>query len=468
MKNSQSNLLIKALIFTLLLFSAVFITDKSGIFNPDYTNDHTRKKWNKYYEFTEKNPIDVVLIGNSHLYTGINPQNLSNALGANCFILASPGTTLTDSYFALKEAITVSKPKIAIIETFTINDYDSHKLKDGTLSDQFKSFAARKNTFQKAISTPLLFEPTNYLSAWSNTIRNHRFIFTDPGQIEKNNKLRKHPEKDSKELYLGRYIRFTSGLEKENLEKYENPDFIAYDYTKHLPSEEAKIYLKKTIELCKKNDIQLLFVTLPMYFKHVHHYEKYKDIIQSILKGTQLEWIDMQADYDYSLFGPESFENTVAENQHMTYQGSIVAALKIADFIKNEYPNLIKSRQNEAKWKNLFYASDGYFQNSPITNDGVSKLLLSNVVLPNNILVREIGLVPYKTAKRLIVKLENTTPILNDSLILNTVSEMNGQKFQIELSVKKNKAFNKSDYQIFESDPFNPALSISNILDIKI
>lgn len=141
-----NNLFFKVIGFTIIIIAIVFFSDSKGYFNPDYSNDHTRRKWNAYYKFTKTQPVDVVLVGNSHLYTGISPENLSNALGANCFILASPGTTLTDAYFCLKEAITVYKPKIAVVETFSMNDYDSYKLKAGTLSDQFKSFSARKNT----------------------------------------------------------------------------------------------------------------------------------------------------------------------------------------------------------------------------------------------------------------------------------------------------------------------------------
>ena len=91
-------LLAKAAIFLVVVVAVVKFTDFKSYFNPDYTNDHTRRKWNAFYQFTKDKPVDVVLVGNSHLYTGINPENLSTALGANCFILASPGTTMTDVY----------------------------------------------------------------------------------------------------------------------------------------------------------------------------------------------------------------------------------------------------------------------------------------------------------------------------------------------------------------------------------
>ena len=112
--------LAKVLIFSFVIVAIILFTDSKGYFNPDYSNDHTRRKWNTFYEFIKKQPVDVVLVGNSHLYTGLNPDNLSNTLGANCFILASPGTTLSDTYFCLKEGIAARKPRMAIVETFTI------------------------------------------------------------------------------------------------------------------------------------------------------------------------------------------------------------------------------------------------------------------------------------------------------------------------------------------------------------
>ncbi|HRZ99088.1 MAG TPA: hypothetical protein P5084_16140, partial [Paludibacter sp.] len=232
------NLLLKVIIVGAVVISILVFTDSKGFFNPDYSNDHTRRKWNAFYEFTKHQPVDVVLVGNSHLYTGMSPENLSNALGASSFILASPGTTMTDAYFCLKEAIEVYKPKIAVVETYTMNNYVNHDLKAGGLSDQFKSFSARKNIPQKLSSTPLLFKSDNYLPAWSNTIRNHSFIFNDKNQINKNIQLMKEKEPEKHGLYLGRYIRFTSGIEDSTLLKYNKPGFIANDYSKHLASEE--------------------------------------------------------------------------------------------------------------------------------------------------------------------------------------------------------------------------------------
>lgn len=465
-----SRLLLNAIGFVVIIIVVVLFTDQKGYFNPDYSNDHTRRKWNAYYKFTKIQPVDVVLVGNSHLYTGISPENLSNALGANCFILASPGTTLTDAYFCLKEAITVCKPKIAVVETFSMNDYDSYKLKSGTLSDQFKSFAARKNTSQKLAATPLLFKSDNYLSAWSNTIRNHNFIFNDTVQINENIKLTKSPESEKPGLYLGRYIRFNSGIEDSTLLKYNKPGFKAYDYSKHAASEEAKEYLQKTIKLCKDNNIKLVLLTLPMYYRHVHNYDAYKKELLSTINDSEQQWLDLQLPYDTTAFTPACFENTVGENQHMTYYGSRVAAYKLANYIKSNLAGTLPDRYQDISWKQLFYASDGYFENYPPEKDGVSQVLVKNIETPNGMYLNEISFVPYDGAKKLIVKIDkkNSVFLYGKSIKVLTQSVVNGRKVMVEILAKCSFAYDPGKHYVFSSERLNPALAIQGITNISL
>lgn len=456
--------------FSIIIIAVVLFTDSKGYFNPDYSNDHTRRKWNAYYKFTKAQPVDVVLVGNSHLYTGISPENLSNALGASCFILASPGTTLTDAYFCLKEAIRVYKPKIAVVETFSMNDYDSYKLKAGGLSDQYKSFSARRNIGQKLAATPLLFKSDNYLSAWSNTIRNHNFTFNDTVQINKNIQLIKSPEPEKPGLYLGRYIRFNSGIEDSTLLKYNKPGFKAYNYSKHPASEEAKKYLQKTIKLCKDNNIKLVLLTLPMYYRHVHNYDAYKKDLLSTINDTQQKWLDLQLPYDTTAFTPACFENTVWENQHMTSYGSRVAAYKLANYIKSNLAGTLPDRYQDIGWKQLFYASDGYFENYPPEKDGVSQVLVKNVEALNGMHLNEISFVPYDGAKKLIVKIDkkNSAFLYGKSVKVLTQSVVNGQNVMVEILAKCSFAYDPGQHYVFSSEKLNPALAIQRIANISL
>jgi hypothetical protein len=464
---SHRDFLLRLLLFSVLVVGVVAWTDYRGYFNPDYTNDHTRRKWNAYYDLTRKAPVDVVMIGNSHLYTGLNPENLSNALGATCFILASPGTTMTDAYFSLKEAVKVRKPKMVILETFTLYDYVSHELKAGALSDQFKSFAARKDIAQKLTATPVLFQSDNYLPAWSNTIRNHSFIFTDTTQLKQNYLLRKQKPQKEQGLYLGRYIRFTTGLEENTLKKYDEPGFVAYNYAEKLPGDEAKKYLKKTIALCKKEKIELVLLTLPMYHRHVHGYEAYRSEILKTIDDKQ-SWLDLQLPYDTAAFTPESFENTVAPNQHMTYHGSLVVAYKLAHYLRQNHTKSIPDRSGERQWIELFYASDGYFLNNSPVNDGVSKVLMTDTLVADKFHLKELIWVPERGAKQLILKLNDAANELPQAFEIIAEMNIDGQTMIAPITLHASLAHKPVGHQLFVSEFLHPNLNISAVNAVRV
>ena len=436
------------LVLILLVCTVITFTDRRGWFVSDETNNHTKRKWDAFYKFTRTNQVDVVLVGNSHLYAGINPKNLSCALGANCFIMAAPGTTLTDAYYCLREAISVCKPKIAIIETYAINDYYSHELTGGPLSDQLQSFRARKNLWQKLAATPLLFTPGNYPAAWSNTIRNHCFIFTNPTQILKNMQKKKSP-KDNK-LYLGRFVSFPRGMTDSTLLKYDVIDGIV-DGSNFNISNEAIGYIKKTVDLCRKHDIQLIFLTIPMYHRHVKNYDTWKASIEKHLKPYNPVWLDMQSPYDFEAFTPVCFENSVRSNQHMSYPGSLVATYKLAHFLEGAFPGLLPDRSGDARWNQLFYADEGYFENFPPLPDDPANTVLARDISLSGVTIKEIDLIERKEDCLLLAKVDRLgTPDLSGKrLQLVTNAILNGQEIVASVEASMNSMYDPPKHYLF-------------------
>ena len=394
---------LKSLFIITIIGAAIYYSDYKGYFSPDETNNHTKRKWDAYYEFSKNNNIDILLLGNSHLYSGINPKNLSSTLGVNAFILASPGTSISDTYYGLKEALKKSDPKLVVIETFGINEFNQYNLKEGALSDQFKSFNARKDFFIKMASTPLLFKSDNYFYAWSNTLRNHDFIFKDTLQLSKNRAIiNKRPKKDNK-LYLGRFVRFQSGLENNILAKYDTLGAPVkgseYSYSKY-----AEGYVREIVELCEEKDIELIFLTLPMYYKHIENYRVWNEKLNEIINKYSNKWLNMQNPYDTASFTKMCFENTYSNNQHMTYNGSLIATYKLAEYIKSEIKVKLPNRKNDTKWNHIFYGQEGYFENNPVmANDKINKLLCEDFTT-NNVVLKEVSIIkPEKGENKIII-----------------------------------------------------------------
>lgn len=407
--NSPVSLIIlKSSVIGIIFFFILYHIDTKGYFNPDESNNHTKKKWDTYYEFTEENNVDIVLVGNSHLYSGINPKNLSNALGCNAFILASPGTNIADSYYALKEALKRTKPRVVVVETYGIKNFEPHELKEEALSAQFKSFYARKDIPTKLISLPILFKPSNYFYAWSNTLRNHDFIFNDTTQLSLNKKLIEKQKKGLKKknkLYLGRFVRFQTGIEDDVMNKYDSlgAPVKGTEYTYNYNTEK---YVNKISSLCQEEDVELIFMTIPMYERHISDYTDWAEKLSELIGKKTYNWIDMQKSPGYDGFGPFSFENTYKSNQHMTYNGSLMATYKLADYIRDSLQLELPNRSGESEWKKLFYADEGYFENNnPVKTDKNNTLICSNKTL-KNITLNSLLLIKKNQNKQLIAKVD--------------------------------------------------------------
>lgn len=391
----------------LALITMVFIAgiDGLGLFNASTKDDHTTKKWDSFYKFTQDNEVDILLMGSSHMYTGLNPKNLSCALGVNAFVLAAPGTRIMDTYYALEEALARTNPQVVVVETYGIKASVNKELTGGNLSDQSKSFSARKNFGVKFKSSFDLFSFQNLPYAWSTTLRNHHFILNDFKQLKKN--FKRIGDETSSELFLGRFIRFKSGISESVLDRYKQ-EGAPVDGVQFKLNDEAKEYTNRIIELCNERKIKLVFLTLPMYKDHVTNYFFWQTELKKLLEPSfskNCTWLDLQDPYDDD-FTFMCFEDTYGKNQHMTYQGSLLAAYKFARYLNKTFPNQLPYRGNDPAWVNMFYGQEGYFENfSPRENDLRNKILIKNKQIgPAKIL--EIDLLPQKVGQNIFAKLQ--------------------------------------------------------------
>lgn len=443
---------LRFLIICLIFTAVLYFIDSKGVFEPSKINNHIEKKWNSIHSFTKNNDVDILLVGNSHLYTGLNPKNLSTRLANNAFVIASPGTHIGDTYFALKEAINLSKPKLVVVETYGIKEFNPYQLDGADLSDQLKSFAARKNFWKKLNSTPFLFKPENYGYAWSNTLRNHDFLLNNYEQIEKNLSPRsRFSKKKNDKLYLGRYVRFSTGLEDSVLNLYEN-NGAPVDGSEYEWNEYTQKYVEKIVNLCNDENIELMFYTIPMYEKHVKNYDSWKKELSKLIKPTNKKWLDLQLAEEVTNFTPEHFENTYNDNQHLTYKGSLKATYKLADFVDQNFS--LPSRADESSWHDLFYGEEGYFRHfPPKKKDKKSKLVNENVNL-NGVTAADITY--YKHEKNWVLQarfkkeeLENLKDIKNYKVYLNLTFEFEGKVTKATLDLLYDEYHTNPDYYLF-------------------
>jgi hypothetical protein len=369
-QNPLKKLFLRVVLLLALVVAGLYISDSQGYFKPDQTSNHTEQKWKAFDDFTKSNNVDILMLGNSRLYTGINAMNLSIGLGANAFILASPGTSVIDSYYTLEEALEDCTPSLVVVETYGISNSNPYRLYGLALSNQFKSFDARRNVLLKLWSTPMLFSRDNYVYSWSTTLRNHDYIFTNPEQIKTNFKIvaGANAPKSATRLRLGQYARFHTGLADSTLAKYEQFG-PAVDGKYRQINEYSQAYVNKIKALCQRKNIELVFVTLPMYSRHIKNHDGARAALSRAL-GSTSNWLDMQHEYSADDFPPVCFENTYQKNQHMTNRGALLATQKLRDYIVNHIDIKLPQRKDDSAWHDIFYGQEGYYEHfSPLASD---------------------------------------------------------------------------------------------------
>ena len=323
---------LEALVAFALVLAALYLCDSKRVFASDELNNHTRKKWHFLYQYAkDKKPVDMLIIGNSHAYTGILPEIVQRQLGMRCFILAAPGVTMDECSYMLEEALQITSPKVVVLETYPINGYVQKELDGQMLSDQYASFENRRDPGIKWKSSWKLFSLDNMPMAWSPTLRNHDILFDNVKLLKHNLKNPEPPRFNPKEEYLGRYARFKKGLTLETLKKY-GFEGAPVDGSSIKPGPDATKATQRMVEMCREKGIPVMFLTIPMYHEHVSGAEEWHENLRPLIGRTP--WLDLQLPGFDSGFGPECFEDTYNENQHLTIEGAKRTTLLLSSYIQ--------------------------------------------------------------------------------------------------------------------------------------
>ena len=376
---------IKFFIISSIIIAVVLKIESTNAFNPISGTDlYTHARWNSIYDLTEKDTIDILIMGNSRSYNGINPKQLSCATSSLSFIIGAPGTTFKDTYFSFKEILKRTKPKLLVIETYCINNF-SYTNSSGTLQSILKSFSAKINFKSKLESTPFLFGVNDWPYAWLTSIRNHNYIFDEKQNlkenIEKTPQIEESIKKGSDNKYVGKYQLYlgkyngNSGLKKKVIERYKKEGPLTNGATRFV-SDTHKEYLKKLNTLCLENNVELMFLTIPVYSESIKNHDVFRNYFGKIIKPLNRNWLDLQNNYD---FLPSHFDNVYKAAHHTTADGSFACTKKLVDFIDNKYQDLIPSRKSEKSWLEKFYNTEEYFPyHSAINNDKKVIKLIEN------------------------------------------------------------------------------------------
>ncbi|MDR2847910.1 MAG: hypothetical protein LBV39_02285, partial [Bacteroidales bacterium] len=401
----------KLLLLLVAVTAVVIYTDKKEYFTADQRNNHVERKWRSFYRFTkrQKKEVDMVIFGNSNAMAGVEPFIISISTGTYCFILGTPGSAIIDTWFGLNEVLRYAKPKLVILETSFIYSGEV-----GQEWSRIQSFEAKENTWYKLVMMPYLFKSDDWVKAWSPTVRNHSFLLTDQERIAFNKKT-KNKNPDRMQLDLGRFAHGYAHLEDSTIAKY---DILGapVDGRNTRIAEQNQKYLKKVADLCRANDISLMFLTTPLYYRTYDHYDARKAVLNAeFQKYPEAKWLNLQSPYDTLSYTKEAFENDFGVH-HSTSYGMEITAYKLAAFLSDNYAAILPDRQNDQTWLADLSTHNHFAFNRdiiPSMSDFESVLKDKTVGAFH---IREMVVQKTKEANRLILKVDRN-PALTSSMV---------------------------------------------------
>lgn len=294
---------------------------------------------NAMYDFNHyiaDDTVDVLCVGSSHVFCGINPVLMYDEYGIAGYDLSAGAQSLWFSYYFIKEALKTQHPSIVLLDVYTV-----------VLPDEdFDEVAIKSNFF----NWPMSYNKWKALkAAGAENLLDMFFPF-----FETHNRYNLL-SKESFDIENSGNVNFLGYYYEPRIIPYSEEcvqDVTAIDDI--LPiSEKTEEYLRKSIELCQKEGIEIILVNAPCPEINEEDQCRY-NYVRQISEEYEIPFLNgcilnEEIGMDFS-------EDSMGDNGHLNYNGSIKWTKYLCDYLTAHY--VLDDRRGNVKWKEWERQSD--------------------------------------------------------------------------------------------------------------
>lgn len=324
-------------LFFLCLFFAIEKVLEYALVND--TNEWSRAMFHDFY--TREENIDTLFLGSSHVYCGINPAVITEKTGESAFNMATPAQPLNGSYYLLREADKYNDISHVYLELYfgQSTGEEGHFKEADQLPRNWRNTNYMKPSFNKLSYMVTMSEPS---LAYMTFLPARRY-WTD---IFEPDKIKETIRQKRTDAYADYYVEnVLNGV----VETYVKDGFyysehkaeggVLYDIIMPAPfsenpmTKEAECYLRKIIEYCEKENIELTLYSAPVtdYQASLYgEYDRYVEQVSEIAAEYELFY------YDFNLCKEEYLDLTddalFRDKGHLNIWGAEIFSEFFADF----------------------------------------------------------------------------------------------------------------------------------------
>lgn len=254
----------------------------------------------------EENTIDLMILGDSESYTSISPMMLWKESGITSYIGGLSGQQIQETYYMLKQALQTQKPRLVMLETHVL-------FQDNKGVNAYRSLMEEGAMYHLSVF--------RYHDIWKHLLKDYS---------------------DDKQFFKGFKIR-------ENIASYDGGAYMQETSVKKKMTGFVKDYLEQIIDLCKENEIPMLFYSAPSPVNY--NYQKHNTLVE-YTENAGIPYIDFNM--LTSEIGIDWSKDTLDHGDHLNIYG----AKKVTEYMKNyleenyELPDH-RGQQKYKEWNDL-------------------------------------------------------------------------------------------------------------------
>lgn len=294
-----------------------------------------------FYEL-EKDSVDVVVLGSSHAFENVNPMVIWEDTGIAVFDLCGSVAPMWSSYYYLKEALKTQSPKLVVLEGYCLTGDFEYLDTDRII----KNLNGLKFSLNKMEALQVSAPKERWLEFGLEYIWSHkRYRYLSSADYKK--------YQDNEPLYSS-WKGFGNNF---SITPYENPQIVNDGSMAALPEKQKKYY-EMILDLCKKEDIELLVMLVPYSgytYEDMAVFNAAKDIADK--QGVSF--------YNFNDCCDEigiDWTTDFADTMHMSYLGNEKFSRYLGQFLLEHYewePHTNDTAKYES-WDRALH----YYQNS--------------------------------------------------------------------------------------------------------
>lgn len=279
-----------------------------------------------YYE-QPKDTVDVLIIGTSMCYAGVNTNVLWREYGISSYNLCSAEQPFWVSYYVLREALKTQSPKVVLLDAQPARYVDDYSKRSRTILSTFgiRGIENRIGAIMACVESPL--DAVNFILGLPQVHGNYPEVTSQDFVYPPDNGQRGSSWKGF--------------IEMDYIQKHSRPSLVWDDTCVPLNPREEE-YARKIFEFCRREgvEIKLIGVPIPDYDSDHQYYNS--------LWAIAAEYGVTGENYnDPTLRFGLKFSTDFADWQHLNVNGSMVFSRKLGADLKAMY-DLPDHRGDEA------------------------------------------------------------------------------------------------------------------------